>query len=439
MKRIALILFSLYSLITPVISQQQKWQKISTGLPDSAIVSAIVQHGNNILIGIFRATGYTYYIPGGVYLSTDNGNTWINRSFSDNGEIMPVSSFLVVGDTIFAGVPGGGIFKSANEGITWEESDNGIFGIGHRIFDFLQIDSLLFVSTQNGVYKSSDYGHNWIHKSNGLPLNYDSLPFQVKTIKSVGNKIYAGVDAGFQMKGGLFVSTDLGETWTKVLQNYTFNGVSISTDVVSIEHFDGYLYIFFNGFWILKSSDEGKTWIEDSSYGSGWVFYKSGNIFLRSSITYLFLLNETNTWSNITYNLPNEIWSIYTVDSLLFAGLKYDGIWKTSLSSISTNIQYDQTLMSLNDYELYQNYPNPFNSATKIVYHLPMMSFVRVEIFDILGRKIKTLVNAIQERGSQYVIWNAQNENGVEVPSGVYYYSIVGDNYRKTKKMNLLK
>lgn len=440
MKRTVNVLLVLLLLSTICISQQQKWEKISIGLPDSAIVSAIVHHGSNILVGIFRATGYTYYIPGGVYLSTNYGETWVNRSINDNGEIMPVSSFLVVRDTIFAGVPGGGIYKSINDGLTWQKSDNGVFGNGYRIYNFLQLDSLLFVSTQNGVYKSSDYGRNWILKGNGLPLNYDSLPFQVKTIKSVGKKIYAGVDAQFQLKGGLFVSSDMGETWKKVIQNWVYSGVTISTDVESIEYFDGFLYVFFNGFWTIKSMDEGKSWIDDDGYHSAWTLYGYGNnLFTANPFNLFFKSSEGQTWKNITYNLPSDIWSVYEIDSTLFAGLKYNGIWKSSIKNIITEVNNYSLVNIPKKYVIEQNYPNPFNPTTTINYIVEKEGIVKIVVYDILGKKIKTLVDEKKEVGEHHTIWDSKDEQGQNVVSGIYYYSMVSENFRQTKKMILLK
>jgi hypothetical protein len=424
------------------MAQQELWQKISVGLPDSAIVSAICHHKKNLFVGISRSTGYTYYIPGGFYISSDSGKTWKERNITSvfNGEVLPISSFLVVEDTIFAGIPGEGIYKTINEGITWEKSDNGIFGNGFGIFDFLQIDSLLFVSTQNGVYKSEDYGRHWELKPNGLPLNTDGTPFQVKVIISVGRKIYAGVDAGFQQKGGLFVTSDMGNTWTKVLQNWVYNGVTISTDIESIEYFDGFLYIFFNGFWILKSSDDGNNWIEDNIYRSAWLLYNYKNNLFANNIPYLWVKSISNpTWKEVSSNLPNEIWSIYGIDSLLFVGVKYNGIWKTTLSNIAIVTEVPSNINKDRSFSIDQNYPNPFNPTTRINFSISKKSNVRVEIYDMLGRTIRILVNEERGAGEYSTFWDSKNDQGGGVASGIYFYSIINENYRQSKKMILLK
>jgi len=91
------------------------------------------------------------------------------------------------------------------------------------------------------------------------------------------------------------------------------------------------------------------------------------------------------------------------------------------------------------DFRLYDNYPNPFNPSTTISYDLPAASQVSLEVFNLLGRKVTTLVNGFQTAGHQKIYWNGQNSAGVTVSSGVYFYRLTTDTYVQTKKMILLK
>ena len=84
---------------------------------------------------------------------------------------------------------------------------------------------------------------------------------------------------------------------------------------------------------------------------------------------------------------------------------------------------------------LFQNYPNPFNPATTIKYSLQNRGWVKIEIFNILGQKVKTLVNKLQTVGTYNIQWNASS-----MPSGLYFYSLIFDGTRhEVKKMILLK
>lgn len=86
------------------------------------------------------------------------------------------------------------------------------------------------------------------------------------------------------------------------------------------------------------------------------------------------------------------------------------------------------------EYTLYQNYPNPFNPTTTIKYDLPNTSDVSLIIYDILGRKVKELVNTKQQAGRYEIQFNASN-----LASGVYIYQLIADKYFSSKKMILLK
>lgn len=85
-------------------------------------------------------------------------------------------------------------------------------------------------------------------------------------------------------------------------------------------------------------------------------------------------------------------------------------------------------------FSLYQNFPNPFNPSTSIRFDVPKSSFVRLTVYDVLGRNINTLVNEQVLAGSYEVKWDASG-----VPTGIYFYKLVSDNYVETKKMILVK
>jgi hypothetical protein len=98
-----------------------------------------------------------------------------------------------------------------------------------------------------------------------------------------------------------------------------------------------------------------------------------------------------------------------------------------------TSIEEDNNLIPFT-FSLSQNYPNPFNPVTTIQYALPKGSIVTLDIYDILGRKIETLVNGKQEAGAHSVIWD-----GWESASGIYFYRLQAGDYNENRKMLLLK
>ena len=86
------------------------------------------------------------------------------------------------------------------------------------------------------------------------------------------------------------------------------------------------------------------------------------------------------------------------------------------------------------DYYLYSNYPNPFNPSTKIKIDIPKASYVKLIVYDVLGREIKTLVNEKMNAGRYEVNWDGSN-----YPSGVYFYRMLAGDFIAIKKMVLLK
>tara|TARA_B100001167_G_scaffold96768_1_gene58896 strand:- start:269 stop:2149 length:1881 start_codon:yes stop_codon:yes gene_type:complete len=88
---------------------------------------------------------------------------------------------------------------------------------------------------------------------------------------------------------------------------------------------------------------------------------------------------------------------------------------------------------------LYQNYPNPFNPVTTLRYDLPEDANVNITIYDMMGRQVSTLVSSHQSSGYKSVQWNATNDKGAPVSAGIYLYMIQAGEFRKMRKMILLK
>ena len=86
-----------------------------------------------------------------------------------------------------------------------------------------------------------------------------------------------------------------------------------------------------------------------------------------------------------------------------------------------------------------QNYPNPFNPETTISYSVQKASPVHINVYNLKGQKIKTLINEPQKAGNYTVKWGGKDDNGKESCSGIYFYTIETQGFRKTVKMLLLK
>ena len=87
-----------------------------------------------------------------------------------------------------------------------------------------------------------------------------------------------------------------------------------------------------------------------------------------------------------------------------------------------------------NSYELGQNYPNPFNPSTEISFALPKAGDVTLEVYNVLGQRVATLVDGAMDAGTHYVTFDADMYS-----SGVYFYRLSTNSFTETKKMLLLK
>jgi len=90
-------------------------------------------------------------------------------------------------------------------------------------------------------------------------------------------------------------------------------------------------------------------------------------------------------------------------------------------------------------FALGQNYPNPFNPSTRIAVDIPKVTSVDVAVFNLLGQKIATLMSGEQAPGSITVEWDGRDENGLHVPSGVYFVRMQADGFTATQKVMVMK
>ena len=158
--------------------------------------------------------------------------------------------------------------------------------------------------------------------------------------------------------------------------------------------------------------------------------------FLHDLIT---LVDENDHGSGICYWAPdwistNQFGSPWENQALFnFDGELLDAISAFDNSSVSI------TKIDNYSFNNIYNYPNPFNPITKLRYDLPEDAFVRITVYDMLGKVVSNLLNTNQSSGNKSVQWNATNNQGRSVSAGVYFYTIQVGDLVDTKKMVFLK
>ncbi|MFL3028279.1 MAG: PKD domain-containing protein [Candidatus Neomarinimicrobiota bacterium] len=185
---------------------------------------------------------------------------------------------------------------------------------------------------------------------------------------------------------------------------------------------------------------------EDQVIGEGYTVYLDGSGSSDSNGNIL-----GYSWSNnagIELPNPNIASPFFTAplvdedEQHLFFLQVTDGTFFSEPDTIILTIEYrlstDHSLMA-DEYSLLQNYPNPFNPLTKIRYSLPIKGHVRITVYDMVGKKVKTLMNQVQDAGYKSIIWDGTNGIGSKVSSGMYIYEIEAGDYHNIKQMVLLK
>ena len=123
----------------------------------------------------------------------------------------------------------------------------------------------------------------------------------------------------------------------------------------------------------------------------------------------------------------------------------FDGYDPTPSTGSRTFTVDASDLLSVNNialptsYALHNNYPNPFNPVTNILYDIPELTDVKLEIFNVMGQRVRTLAQGTHEAGRYQIVWNATNDIGESLSSGMYIYRIQAGDFVSVKKLVLMK
>ncbi len=173
----------------------------------------------------------------------------------------------------------------------------------------------------------------------------------------------------------------------------------------------------------------------------------TAQLFVGGSEGWVAHYRNTGTGETPVFALQSEQYE--TLDaggnaSPIWADINADGVKELFIGTQRGGIElYDRNSLALpkettlpKRFTLYQNYPNPFNPTTMITYDLATAGSVRLEVFDVLGRKIATLVSGMQSAGRQSYTFNAARYG---LTSGVYFYRLTANGFSETKKLLLMK
>jgi len=367
----------------------------------------------------------------------------------------PLNPNVIYAESQFGGlvksIDGGNSFSNALAGINLGEPRNWSTPV---VMDPTN-SNVLYYGT-NRIYRTANGANQWQPISGDLTDGFESRPY-LGTITAIAvapsnpNVIYAGTDDSH-----VWVTTDLGKTWVEISATLPYRWVTR----IAVDPTDARIaYVTFSGLkWyspqshVFRTADMGKTWedvsnnLPDAPVNVIVVDPIYPNmLYVGADVGAFYSRNYGKSWEPLGAGMPVvSVYDIVVHPKLrrLAAGTHGRSMYTLDLSPL-TDVDAPITENShLPDSPaLAQNYPNPFSSAaaTTIRYLLPNESEVEVTIHDVLGQKIKTLVQRSQPRGEYTVKWDGTTTSGVKVANGLYLIRLRASIFERTRKILVLR
>lgn len=423
------------------------WKYVSDGPPNAGIKKLVIHPANNRLWGTVTESG--------IYLSSDKGNSWKrikNPMISDANcfEFQPDNQriFYTGYDKSFYNKFG--LYKTTDSGINWTDISPNATTTVTDIAIHPGKPETIFMGATNGLWKSSNGGKNW-----ELKLAKDIGSITISPAKP--QYLYSWINYSLPTERGIYASEDSGKTWIKrttgkPLNSYVFNPANFVSNPLNPAE----LYCSANAN-IYKTNDFAFNWSpintleKAGNYGNEitGLFIKPG----AKDIVFASLAgSEQNNYSGLYYSSTPE---------LAFDKFKFDKINNQSLSIIRSYLDgseyhlvcgtlgggiidfIPEPLTSVNKSSSsnspanlhLSNYPNPFNLSTTISFQVPKPGRVKIEIYNIIGRKVSTIADRYFDSGQKHTV----EYNAADMTSGMYFCRMTFENRTEVRKIILMK
>jgi photosystem II stability/assembly factor-like uncharacterized protein len=357
---------------------------------------------------------------GSLYRSTDNGSSWDNVTGVWNGYGILALNTTRTGD-IYVGLSGGGgAYRSTNNGTTWTQIRSALQVECIDINDHGYI--FLGASTGEGAYRSTDNGTSWISINNGFGCSATVFAFVIDPSGTIFAATWCGT----------YRSTNDGDLWIRSDSDLP----SMIPRVLTADSAGGVLIGLYSG-GAYRTTDQGTHWFPINtgiiSYNVNAMMVEArGAIIAGTDGGICRSTNGGTQWVDITGTLPST--NVYAVgatsNGTLFAG-NGNGLYRGSQGPNAIGVD---TQNAPESFALLQNYPNPFNPETRIEFRVSGAGLVSLKVFDVLGREVATLVNEEMRSGTYERTFDAGG-----LGSGVYMYRLQAGAYTETRKLILLK
>ncbi|HAX49380.1 MAG TPA: T9SS type A sorting domain-containing protein [Ignavibacteria bacterium] len=362
--------------------------------------------------------------------------------------------------------------RSTDMGVTWEADVRLTNSAGVSSYPIIKSEAsavnVIWSDTRSGgsgIYykRSTDGGNSW---SDDTLLNDTTGTSSLASLTTTGSNLHLAW-SDYRNDGEYEIyykrSTNGGISWsadtrlTNELRISESPAITSNSNEVHITWVDLRDSNINSEVYYKRSTDNGSTWGPDTRLTvyahamnpaillSGAIVHLSWHNSTGSEIHYRRSLNSGSSWET-GIQLSSSFSGAYQ-PNIAVTGSKAHIIWHDVRNgSTNSELYYDFnptgnaigiTNISTEMPEVYilsQNYPNPFNPVTNIQFAIPVAGFVKLTVFDMLGREVENLVNKNMNAGTYLAEWNASN-----YPSGIFFYRLVSDDFSEVKKMILVK
>ena len=393
--------------IRPAISQDF-WKQ--TNMPPHLSIYSLGADG----AGNVYAGGYGQ----GLFKSSDNGTTWDSAGM--NGYWINSISINETGDIFLIGIGdayGTGIFKSMDNADSWTK----VFGFDDNYGGF----NCVYVAPDNSIWTGLNYSpsHNGIYKSTDNGVTWDSVFSDQKNFNAIvattDGKVFAG------SYGRIYYSLDNGNTW-----GYSEEGLYPSKITAMAANSDGEIYAATAGYGIYRSDNNGTSWEKVAGTGSDYsclLIDNEQHIYAGSQGYWVNRSNDNgNSWELLKSGLTNKYILSLTVDKdgYLYAGSDTSGVFR-SVNKIVSGIWTQE-----NNSPDISVYPNPSTGHVFISYRLSSPADASLTIFNNLGKSCKIFVKEKQSAGKHHF-----NINTLTLPAGIYFCKLQTGKSIQLKKL----
>ncbi len=296
------------------------------------------------------------------------------------------------------------------------------------------------------IFKSVNRGQSWLTTNQGAQL--DGNPSLALAVSQTNSDVVYATTAPTNFRAGVFRTLDGGDSWQNVTGTLPARyPVGLAIDPSD----DATVYVTFSGFGtghVFRSTDSGANWLD---IGTGLPDVPTSavtvdpldpdNIYIGTDVGVFGTVTGGASWFALNLGLPDAVMAmdlnVSSVDRRLILSTYGNGFYSRPMMEPISSV--DDRVAQAKTPVLEANYPNPFNPVTSISYRLADSGDVRLEVFDIAGRRLRTLHNGWLEAGRHTIQWDGKDAAGGDVASGLYMYRLTSGEWTEARKMQLVR